>query len=167
MVFYVYIIFSSLWMVGLYQYVVPQLALLIITNIALLVYLLAVRPHLNKINLLFTLLFVLTLITLESFQIYFIQVDAVMFASEKTRVASPFVITLCVVLILLVFWALWRVVWEVSFFIKNFKGTLLYLEFVDHSYEGEKEESEKFSEYGKLAHKSEAGVGDVVVDRVM
>ena len=64
MVFYAYLLFISIWMVGLYQYVVPQLALLITTNIAFLVYQLAVRPHLNKINMLFTLLFILTLITL-------------------------------------------------------------------------------------------------------
>ena len=50
-----------------------------------------------------------------------------MFASEKTRLAHPFVVALCIVLILLVVWVLWRVVWEVSFYIKNFKGTLLYL----------------------------------------
>ena len=114
-------------MVGLYQYVVPQLIMLIITNIILLGYLLISRPYLNKINLIFSLLFVLTVITLESFQIYFYQNDATMFASEKTRLAYPFVVTLCVVLILLVVWVLWRMIWEVSFYIKNFKGTLLYL----------------------------------------
>ena len=51
-------------MVGLYKFIVPQLSLLITTNIVFLVYLLKVRPYLNWINLLFKVLFVLTLIVL-------------------------------------------------------------------------------------------------------
>lgn len=68
-------------MVGLYGAVMAQLVLLLITNALLLFYLLKVRPYLNKINLIFSLLFVLTLITLESFQIFFLQKDSQMFAS--------------------------------------------------------------------------------------
>ena len=127
MVFYVYYLLCSIWMVGLYSAVVAQLVMLIITNCLLLFYLLKVRPYLNKLNLIFSILFVLTLLALESFQIYFFQHDSELFASDKTRIAFPFVITLCVVLILMAVWALWRVVWETSFYVKNFKGTLLYL----------------------------------------
>lgn len=81
MVFYVYYLLCSIWMVGLYGAVMAQLVLLLITNALLLFYLLKVRPYLNKINLIFSLLFVLTLITLESFQIFFLQKDSQMFAS--------------------------------------------------------------------------------------
>ena len=98
-------------MVGLYNAVITQLILLIITNGLLLIYLLKVRPYLNKLNLIFSLIFVLALVTLECFQIYFFQYDGQMFASEKTKIAHPFIVTLCVVLILMVVWALWRVVW--------------------------------------------------------
>ncbi len=62
-------------MVGLYTMVYAQLVLLIITNCLFLVYLLKVRPYLNKINLLFSILFVLSQITLEAFYIYFFKND--------------------------------------------------------------------------------------------
>ena len=64
MVFYAYFLLCSIWMVGLYSAPLAQLVLLIITNALLLVYLIKVRPYLNKINLIFTILFVLTLLTL-------------------------------------------------------------------------------------------------------
>ena len=126
-------------MVGLYTLVMAQLVLMIVTNGLMLIYLLKVRPYLNKINLLFNILFVLALIAIEAFQIYFYQNDAELFASDKTNLAYPFVVALCVAFILMVLWGLWRVVWEVSLYVKNFKGTLLYLEFADYDYEGEKE----------------------------
>lgn len=150
-------------MVGLYTAMLAQLALLITTNTLYLFYLLKTRPYLNKLNLLFMVLFVLATITIEAFSIYFYQNDSQLFASAKTNIAFPFVVTLCVVLILMVLWALWRVVWEVSFFVNNFKRTLLYLEFADHDYVGEQEQSEKYSEYDKLAQKMEVGVGDILI----
>ena len=128
-------------MVALYGMVIPQLCMLIATNILLLLYLLKVRPYINKLNLIFTLLFVLSAIALEAMQIYFFKYDAILTATQKTNIGHPFVIALCSVLMLLVVWALWRIVWEASFYVRNFKGTLLYLEYADHDYEGEKEES--------------------------
>ena len=53
--------------------------------------------------------------------------DATTFASQKTNTAYPLVLALCSFLVLLLLWALWRVVWEVSFLVRNFKKTLLYL----------------------------------------
>lgn len=54
----------SIWMVGFYRTIMPQMVMLIITNCLFLIYLLKVRPYLNKINLVFTVLFVLTTIAL-------------------------------------------------------------------------------------------------------
>ena len=51
-------------MTALYGYTIPQLALLITTNILMLGYLVIARPYLNKINLVFTLLFLLAAIAL-------------------------------------------------------------------------------------------------------
>jgi hypothetical protein len=45
------------------------------------IYLLKVRPYLNKINLVFMVLFVLTSIGIEVFGIYFYQTDAATFAA--------------------------------------------------------------------------------------
>lgn len=101
----------SIWMVGLYHAIMPQLVMLIITNGFYLIYLIKVRPYLNKINLIFTIIYVLTAITLEALFIHFYQTDQSTFASEKTATAYPFVVALCVVLVLLILWALWRVVW--------------------------------------------------------
>jgi len=81
-------------------------------------------------------LFILASIAIEVFGIYFYQTDASTFASQKTATGYPFVIALCVVLILLLLWSLWRVVWEISFLIGKFKKTQLYLEFADHDYVG-------------------------------
>jgi hypothetical protein len=117
----------SIWMTGLYNYIIPQLALLITTNTLYLIYLLKARPYVNKINLIFMILFTLTAITIEAFCIYFYQTDTSTFASQKTATAHPFVITLSAILVLLLVWSLWRLIWEVSFFVSNFKKTLLYL----------------------------------------
>lgn len=84
MVFYLYLLLTSIWMVGLYTAVVAQLSLLITTNILFLFYLLKVRPYINKINLIFMILFVMTTITLEAFSIYFYQTDSTTFATDKT-----------------------------------------------------------------------------------
>jgi hypothetical protein len=81
MVFYLYLLFCSIWMVGLYSSVIAQLVLLIITNIIFLLYLLKSRPYLNKINLIFMILFVLTAITLEAFFLYFYETDSSTYAS--------------------------------------------------------------------------------------
>lgn len=51
-------------MVGLYHAIMAQLVLLIITNALFLIYLVKFRPYLNKINLIFTIIYVLTVITL-------------------------------------------------------------------------------------------------------
>ncbi len=103
------------------------MALLISTNILMFGYLIVARPYLNKINFFFTIIFILTAITLEAFFIHFYQTDSITFASEKTNTAYPLVLTICSILILLLIWSLWRVVWEVSFLVRNFKKTLLYL----------------------------------------
>lgn len=54
----------AVWMVALYTSPKAQLALLIVTNFCLLIYQLKTRPHLNTINLLFTVLFLLFLVVI-------------------------------------------------------------------------------------------------------
>ena len=60
--FYGYQLLMAVWMVALYTSPKAQLALLMMTNLCLLVYQLKARPHLNTINLLFTVLFLLFLV---------------------------------------------------------------------------------------------------------
>ena len=53
-----------LWMVALYDVPVVQLALLLGTNLAHIVYLVLARPFVNKINLFFMILVTLSLMLL-------------------------------------------------------------------------------------------------------
>jgi hypothetical protein len=115
------------WLVSLYSSPRSQLILLICTNIAFLVYTIKFRPFLNNINLIFTILTTLTFIGFEAFYLFFLGVQGTMYASEKTTLAYPFVVTACTVVILIILWALWRFVWEVMFYWQNFKKTELYL----------------------------------------
>jgi hypothetical protein len=137
----------AVWLVGLYSYPQPQMALLLLTNLTYLIYLLRWRPFLNNINLVFSVVWVLGLIALESFYIYFQAKEGKLYASDKTSLGYPFVIALCVVVLLVLLWSLWRGIWEIMFLWQNFKKTLLYLEFADHDYEGEKEKTEEYSQY--------------------
>lgn len=90
-----------------------------------------------------------------------------MYASDKTAVAFPFVVTACTVLILVILWTLWRFVWEIMFYWQNFKKTELYLQFADHDYVGEQEQkTQQYSEYAKMAQNIEPGLGDVLVDKI-
>jgi len=115
------------WLVSLYGSPKSQLILLIITNIVFLIYMVKVRPYLNNINLIFTILTTLTLIVLEVFYLYFFSVQNTMFASDKTAIAFPFIVTACTIVILMIIWSLWRFVWESMFYWQNFKKTELYL----------------------------------------
>jgi hypothetical protein len=114
-------------MAALYNYILPQLAMLILTNGLYLIYTLQQRPHLNKLNLIFTILFILLTTVMEGFFVYFKRNDMYLFASQKTNTAYPLVIAICSVMIMMVLWGLWRVVWEISFLVNKFKHTLLYL----------------------------------------
>jgi len=59
-----YLLLMAIWFVGLYNYPIIQLALLMVTNILFLGYLLIARPYLNAINMLFAVLTTLGLIVL-------------------------------------------------------------------------------------------------------
>ena len=156
----------AVWMVALYTAPKAQLALLIVTNLCLLIYQLKTRPHLNTINLLFTVLFLLFLVVLEAFYLYFLN-NPTMTATQKTNTAFPLLIAADVFCVLMVLWVVWRFVWEASYYWNSFKKTQLYLEFADHEYVGEQEQSEKYSVYEKKAEKMAVGLGDLVIDEII
>lgn len=57
--------------------------------------------------------------------------------------------------------------WEASYYWNSFKKTQLYLEFADHDYVGEAEQTEKYSVYEKKAEKMAVGLGDLVIDEII
>ncbi len=140
MIFLWYQTAMALWMVALYNYPLAQLSLLIATNCFFLAYHLKVRPQLNVINLVFTILPILALVLFEGLYIYF-QTHLELTATQKTNVAFPFLVTADVFCILFALWAVWRLIWEVNFYWRNFKQTQLYLEYADHDYIGEEEKA--------------------------
>jgi hypothetical protein len=164
--FMFYQLLMALWMVAFYALPRVQLALLIMTNLLFLCYHLRFRPQLNAINLIFTVLFLACLVALEAMFLYFLDNTSIT-ASQKTSAAFPFLVAADVFCVLLVLWVLWRAVWEASFYWNNFKKTQLYLEFADHDYAGEEEQTEQFSLYEKRAEKLEVGLGDLVIDEII
>jgi hypothetical protein len=116
----------ALWMVALYTSPIIQLCLLIITNCVFLGYHLKVRPQLNNINLIFTILAILAMVLFEGLYLYF-QTHLELTATQKTNVAFPFLVTADVFCVLFALWAVWRLIWEISFYWRNFKQTQLYL----------------------------------------
>lgn len=123
----VYQLFIAIWMVGLYKYPKPQLIMLIVTNLLHLIYSIVFRPFLSNLNLLFSILSTLVIILIESLILYFEDNGKGMYANEKYNLAFPFLVAADVFCILLLLWGCWRFIWEINFYIKNFKGTLLYL----------------------------------------
>lgn len=116
----------ALWMVALYTSPMMQLGLLIATNCIFLLYHLKVRPQLNNINLIFTILAILAMILFEGLYLYF-QTHTELTATQKSNVAFPFLVAADVFCILFALWAVWRVIWETSFYWRNFKQTQLYI----------------------------------------
>jgi hypothetical protein len=114
-------------MVGLYHSPKSQLVMLIITNLLHLTYTLAFRPYLNNLNLIFSILSTLTIIVIESLIIYFEDNGKTIYANDKYNIAFPFLVAADVFCVLLILWGCWRFIWEINFYIRNFKGTLLYL----------------------------------------
>lgn len=156
----------ALWMVVFYGQPTVQLALLITTNCIFLIYNLKVRPQLNAINVVFTVFAILIFILFEAMYLYFIN-NGSLTANQKTNAAFPFLVTADIFCVLFVLWALWRCVWECSFYWNNFKKTLLYLEFADHDYVGEEEKTSEYSQYEQKAEKLEVGLGDLVIDEII
>ena len=113
-------------MVALYSFPMAQVCLLIATNCIFLLYHLKVRPQLNNINLVFTILAILALILFEGLYLYF-QTNAELTAMQKSNVAFPYLVAADVFCVLFALWAVWRVVWETMFYWRNFKQTQLYL----------------------------------------
>jgi len=132
----IYQLILGIWLVGLYSSPNAQLIMLILTNICHLAYTLKVRPYLNNINLIFNILSTLCIIAFESYFIYFFNNGSKMFANQKYNIAYPFLIVVDIFCVLMVLWGFWRFIWEINLYVKNFKGTLLYLEFADHDYVG-------------------------------
>jgi hypothetical protein len=64
--------------------------------------------------------------------LYFNKYANVLYASTKTNLAFPFLIAICIIMILLILWSIWRFIWEIMLFVQIFKKTELYLEFGDH-----------------------------------
>jgi hypothetical protein len=126
----------ALWMVTLYNSPNIQLFLLLATNAALLAYHLKVRPQLNVLNLIFTVLAILFLIAFEAVYLFFLN-NTDLTASQKTARGHGLLIASDVFCVIFCLWALWRVVWECSFYWQNFKKTQLYREFADHDYVGQ------------------------------
>lgn len=50
-----------------------------------------------------------------------------MYATDKTNVAFPYIVFQSVLFVLMILWALWRFVWECSFYWQKFKKTQVYL----------------------------------------
>ena len=73
---YWYLQLSAIWLVALYAFPVPQMAMLILTNSLYIIYLLVSRPYLMTVNVFMCVLWPLVLITLESFILYFEIQDA-------------------------------------------------------------------------------------------
>lgn len=153
----------GVWMVGLYSYPTPQLAMLLLTNTCFLFYNLKVRPQLSKINLIFTILAICFLMAFECIYLYFIS-HSTLTATQKTNIAFPFLVAADVFCVTFVLWAMWRCVWECSFYWTAFKQTQIYREFADHDYIGEQDAASEYSRYEKQAQVLEVGVGDIVID---
>ena len=122
----VYQILMAVWMTAFYTYPKAQLVLLIITNSLLLCYHLKFRPHLNFLNLIFYILSIAFLISVEAMYIYFSN-NTLMTPNKKTNAAYNFLVAADIFCVLLVLWVVWRVVWEASLYWNKFKKTQLYL----------------------------------------
>ena len=155
----------ALWMTTLYNSPNMQLILLVGTNALLLGYHLKVRPQLNILNLIFTVLAILFMVAFEAVYLFFLN-NTQLTATQKTARGHALLIASDVFCVIFCLWALWRVVWECSFYCQNFKRTQLYLEFADHDYVAEAEKVTEYSLYEPKVENNEVGLGDIVIDEI-
>jgi hypothetical protein len=97
------------------------MALLIITNIAYLAYLAAMRPFTIHINTIFGMLWCLALIAIEAFMLYFKLSNAYMTSTKKTITANTLLITISVIFMLFIIWSIWRSIHQLSDILTFFK----------------------------------------------
>jgi len=122
MVTYIYLILCGLWMVSLEDKVVIQQGLLIITNIAYLIYLLSQRPYLSIINSIVVPLILVCLVTLESYFIYY-ELNLDLTSIERTRIIKEYLIFCSIIFMIMILWTIWRCIWDLMDIWNFFKNT--------------------------------------------
>jgi hypothetical protein len=64
-----------------------------------------------------------------------------LYSAAKLDIVKPLLIILSVSFILLVFWSVWRVIWDIMNLWQFFKKTPFYLQYADPDHEVEDEKS--------------------------
>lgn len=120
---YLYLIFCTIWLVSLYEKPIAQMALLIVTNVFFMGYLVISRPYSIHVNTVMGILWGMLLIAVEAYEIYFTVKDDELNSSDKTEQAYPLLIAVSVVMMIMILWSCWRVIWQFmdiwSFFSKT------------------------------------------------
>ena len=102
----------NVWLVALYEKPIAQLVMLLLTNLVYVLYIVYYRPYVNIVNTVIISLMVSTLLLIESYMVYFSVNDKNMNSDRKTQIIQPLIILLSAIYVLMIFWTIWRVIYD-------------------------------------------------------